>query len=61
MIEAWAYIDGEGWALADSTFVDAADAWRVALGWPTVGEVERAKGRGARVVRVEIRETVGDE
>ena len=60
MIEAWAYIDETGWALADSTFTDESDAWRVALGWPTVGEVKAAKARGARVVRVRIEEVRDD-
>jgi len=55
-IESWAYIDAQdGWALADTTFESADVAWRVALGWPTKCEVEHAKARGCRVVRVQIR------
>jgi hypothetical protein len=54
-IEAWAFIDADGKALADSTFETAETAWRVGLGWPTRGEVEHAKAQGCRVVRVQIR------
>lgn len=49
--EVWAYIDEQGRILADSTFTAEDDAWRVALGWPTVGEVNAAKARGCRVAR----------
>ena len=55
-IEAWAYFDTDGRVLADSTFDSENMAWRVALGWPTRGEVEYAKSQGARVVRVRIEE-----
>ena len=56
MIEAWAYIDADKRILIDTTLTTEADMWRIALGWPTRGEVERAKACGCRVVRVRIEE-----
>jgi hypothetical protein len=56
----WAYFDEAGRVLADSTFADEAEAWRVALGWPTGGEVMEAKARGCRVVRVMVEEVSDD-
>lgn len=55
MTEAWAYF-GENRILIDTTLTTEADMWRVALGWPTRGEVEHAKSCGCRVVRVRIEE-----
>jgi hypothetical protein len=39
---------------------DEADAWRVALGWPSDEEIAHAKAQGARAFQVEIREFCGD-
>jgi hypothetical protein len=44
----------DGRILADSTFKTEDDALRIALGWPTKGEVRHAMQRGLRVERVEI-------
>jgi hypothetical protein len=60
MNEIWAYIRNDGRVLADSTFRDEDDAWRIALGWPHQSEIEHAKAAGDRVVRVRV-EVVGGE
>jgi hypothetical protein len=61
MTDLWAYIDEAGRILADSTFTDESEAWRVALGWPADAEVVEAKARGCRVVRVRIAEVANDD
>jgi len=55
-LECWAYISPTGNVIADSTFESEAVAWRIGLGWPDEEEIQRAKKRGARVVRVKITE-----
>lgn len=55
-VEAWAYIDADKRILIDTTVDDPDVMWRIALGWPTRGEVEYAKANGCRVVRVRIEE-----
>lgn len=65
--EAWAFVvpeakpgesykAGDKQVLADSTFRDADHAWEIGLGWPSREEIEEAKKRGCRVVRVRIEE-----
>jgi hypothetical protein len=51
--EMWAWTEPDGRVVADSDLTEAT-AWRVGLGWPTRGEVKRAKSRGWRVVRVRV-------
>jgi len=58
MAETW-----KGWAVirpGGPRFVqeggDEADAWMVALGWPSDAEIAYAKAHGARAFPVEIRE-----
>jgi hypothetical protein len=43
-----------GAVLYDSSFKTEVDAFRIALGWPAPEEVEAAKKRGMRVVRVVV-------
>jgi hypothetical protein len=52
----WAVIWPDGRVLADSTFKDEADAWKVALGWPDAAEIAHAKASGVRAVRVIVSE-----
>jgi hypothetical protein len=33
-----------------------AEAWKIALGWPSPEEVEHAKASGGRAFQIEIRE-----
>ena len=54
--QAWAFVDEHGNMIAESGFRGAADVWRVLLGWPDEQEIETAKKRGCRVVRVTIEE-----
>ena len=50
----YAYISANGLVLADTDFDSPDRAWQVGLGWPDAAEIEAAKRRGARVVRVRI-------
>lgn len=59
-LQSWAFIDERGRILADTTFESADDAWRIALGWPTISEIDEAKARGCRVARVTISEVCDD-
>jgi hypothetical protein len=52
VVEEWAYVGARG-ILVDS-FRDEAEVWKVALGWPDADDIEAAKDRGDRVVRVRI-------
>lgn len=54
--KAWAFVNDRGSVIAESGFNRAADAWRIGLGWPDDQEIEAAKARGCRVVRVTIEE-----
>ena len=54
--ECWAYVSPHGKVLADLDFNFEHDAWYVALGWPDNEEIQAAKQRGARVIRVRIEE-----
>lgn len=51
----WA-IDRPGLPLYVQYGGDEAQAWRVALGWPTAGEVTHAQATGARAFPVRIME-----
>lgn len=53
-MKVWAVIWPDGSVLADSTFRNAAHAWRVALGWPDDKEIAIAKRKGYRAERVTI-------
>ena len=53
-MKVWCYFGADGRTCADSSFRDRDEAWRVMLGWPTVGEVRNAQARGDRVAQVEI-------
>lgn len=49
----WAiYKKGELWYIG--MHKDEADCWRVALGWPTVGEVKQAIDDGALCLPVRV-------
>lgn len=48
--QAWAIIKPNGDILLDSNFADEAQAWQVALGWPSDDEIEIAKKEGYRAV-----------
>jgi len=52
--QAWAVIWPDGRMLADTSFNDEQHAWQVCLGWPDADEIEAAKRRGARAVRVTV-------
>lgn len=54
--QAWAFVDEHGNMIAESGLRCAADVWRVGLGCPDEQEIEAAKARGCRVVRVTIEE-----
>ena len=45
---AWAIIKPNGDILLDSDFKDEAQAWQIALGFPSGEEIEEAKARGYR-------------
>ncbi len=53
----WA-VDQPGQLLYVQYGGDEAEAWRVALGWPSAEEIAHAKRHGARAFPVEIREVV---
>jgi hypothetical protein len=53
-MQVWAFITPDGAVLADSDFKDEAAAWQAGLGWPDDKEIAIAKGRGYRVLQVEI-------
>lgn len=55
VVEAWAFVGEDGRLLVDSRFESEEDTWRIALGWPTHGEVKAARLRGCRVERVKVR------
>ncbi len=57
----YAYINQRGDILAESLFKTENDAWQVGLGWPDEKEIEWAKKRGDRVVRVKITEIEAKE
>lgn len=57
--QAWAFVDEHGNMIAESGFRGAAHVWRVLLRWPDDQEIETAKARGCRVVRVTIEEVEG--
>lgn len=54
--DCYAYITHKGLVLADSDFDTPERAWQVGLGWPDGTEIENAKRKGCRVVRVSIYE-----
>jgi len=54
--QAWAFVDDRGGVIAESGFNRSDDAWSVGLGLPDDQEIEAAKARGCRVVRVTIEE-----
>jgi hypothetical protein len=43
-----------GHVLADTTFKNADDAWRIGLGWPDKKAIELAKAQGYQVKWVKI-------
>ena len=45
MITTWVIV-GPGGVAYVGLHSDESDAWRVALGWPTVGEVKQKKAEG---------------
>jgi len=49
-IKIWAFIGEGGEILADSTWLNSDDAYRVGLGWPSREEIKEAKDNGARAV-----------
>lgn len=50
----YAYLASDGTILADSDFDTPERAWQVGLGWPDAAEIDAAKQRGARVMRVRV-------
>lgn len=54
LCECFAYISADGLVLTDSDFDTPEVAWQVGLGWPAQDEIEAAKKRGAKVVKVRI-------
>lgn len=56
--EVYAFTDPmrNDFILADSMFKNPKQAWSVGLGWPSDQEIEIAKKRGCRVVKVLITE-----
>lgn len=52
----YAYLAPNGMILADSDFDTPERAWQVGLGWPDAAEIEQAKKRGARVMKVRVTE-----
>lgn len=54
VFQSWALIKPDGHILLDSQFETDADAWQIGLGWPREDEIEDAKKRGYRVVRVSV-------
>ena len=53
-MKVWCFFGADGRICADSDFKTEDEAWRVMLGWPTVGEVKAAKKRGDRVEQIEV-------
>lgn len=51
--ETLAYV-GRGMVVADSGFSTQSNAWKIMLGWPDGEEIEEAKARGDKVIRVKI-------
>ena len=54
ILQTWAFIKPDGHILLDSQFETEADAWQIGLGWPGQQEIEDAKARGYRVIRVSV-------
>lgn len=54
MEKIWALLKPDGSILADSSFKSEADVWMIGLGWPDKAEIEDAKRRGYRAMRVDI-------
>jgi len=53
-MKVWCYFGANERICADSDFKDAAQVWRVMLGWPTHGEVRAAQARGDVVLQIEM-------
>lgn len=51
---SWAAVWPDGTVLVDNRFLNEADTWKIALGWPTEQEIEEAKKRGMRVCKVTV-------
>jgi hypothetical protein len=54
MIKAWGIVFPDNFIMVDSNFTTEARAWRIALGWPSEEEIERAKRNGHRAVLLTI-------
>jgi len=52
--ERWAILKPSGALYIHDCDATEGDAWRVALGWPDLAEIEAAKRLGARAFRVTI-------
>jgi hypothetical protein len=59
--ERLAIVRPEGGLYVHDDAHDAEAAWRVALGWPSAEEIADAQRRGARLIRVRIREVSANE
>ena len=57
----WAVLRTDGYLFVADKGETEAEAWRVALGWPSPEEIEDAKRRGARAFRIAIHEVPPDE
>lgn len=53
--ECWAYVSPKGRLITDTRDTEA-QAWCFGLGYPGEAEIQAAKQRGARVIRVRIEE-----
>lgn len=53
-------VDRPGYPLYVQYGGDEAEAWKIALGWPSSEEIAHAKANGGRAFAVEIREVTSD-
>ena len=52
--EVWAVVKPDGDVLAEGGFKTEADAWAIALGWPSPEEVEHRKREGYFAVKATV-------